>query len=243
MTSKYDPELLRLIKRVHDSPDQSPERERARDAFCDFVKTHVLKRMRAFCNYRILEDELESLASDILYRVELGEGGLIPRMLEKYPNVNLAYLRTAADRKMIDYFESLKNQDRHLSIEQSQEDHDLHIRRNPLDQFSVGEWESDDRDDQQREYSNEQINEAFKNLKEEEQYLLQSVYVNQTPIEDLAEEVLNLHPLVLKGSRVGQPRTIEQARNLVDQRLTRVRQKMKIAIEKSQSENTKGGEA
>lgn len=65
-----------------------------------------------------------------------------------------------------------------------------------------------------------------KELSRNDRELIHRVYVLETPIEKLAEEELAQRPTVLRGDRVGAPRTLAEARNSVDQRLTRARQRL-----------------
>lgn len=74
-----------------------------------------------------------------------------------------------------------------------------------------------------------------KALSPAEQQLLQDVYVNQVPIGELAERELQQNPLLLRGPHAGTRRTLEQARNSVDQRLTRARLKLTAAMKRALS--------
>lgn len=67
---------------------------------------------------------------------------------------------------------------------------------------------------------------AGKTLSAAESQLLRDVYVSQIPIGDLAERELRQNPLIQRGPHAGATRTLEQARNSVDQRLTRARLKL-----------------
>ncbi len=67
-------------------------------------------------------------------------------------------------------------------------------------------------------------------LSPEESLLLHEVYVNGTGIGELAERELEQNPVVRKGHHAGTRRTLVQARNAVDQRLTRARLKLEAAL-------------
>lgn len=67
---------------------------------------------------------------------------------------------------------------------------------------------------------------AGKVLSSQEKALLQDVYVAHIPIGKLAERDLSQNPYIQRGPHAGSARTLEQARNTVDQRLTRARLKL-----------------
>jgi len=239
MTSKYHDELLRLLEAVKMAPDQSPPWQTAMEALVQFLTHHLVARMQVTCNRQIPQHELETMAREVLYRPEPGSG-LIPRMLALHPDVTMQYLRITADRKVIDYY---NRQSRFKSINQFEEDHDLGIRRNPLDRISMDEWEAEEPENQLREHQTHLYREALKALSETERRLLDARLVEHKSISELAEEDLVLHPLMLKGSRAGEPRTIDEARDAVDQRLTRIRQKLRLEVKKMESSSPKGGES
>ena len=69
-----------------------------------------------------------------------------------------------------------------------------------------------------------------KDLSSEESQLLHDVYVKGIGIGALAEEELRQNPEIRKGRNAGTQRTLSQARNAVDQRLTRARYKLELAL-------------
>lgn len=90
-----------------------------------------------------------------------------------------------------------------------------------------------------RDEEEEQRREHFRDLdavlesgviSEAEKELLEDVYLREIPIEELARRDLAANPKVLRGPRKDTPRTPEQARNTLDQRLTRARARVQAAM-------------
>ncbi len=73
---------------------------------------------------------------------------------------------------------------------------------------------------------------AGKELSPADVGLLRQVYVAHTSLEQLAREELNRNPTIRKGPQAGAPKTLAQARNSVDQRLTRARQRLSAILQR-----------
>jgi DNA-directed RNA polymerase specialized sigma24 family protein len=92
----------------------------------------------------------------------------------------------------------------------------------------------------QEDHLQRQIEELRKVLAGEElspadRRLLWRVYVEEVPMKDLIKEELDENPTIRRGPKTGLPRTPEQARNSVDQRLTRARQRLSVILQRRRS--------
>ena len=229
MTSKYHDELLRLLEAVIRRPEQTPEWQTAMEALVKFLEHHLVARMQITSNRGIPEHELENMAREVMFRTKTGSG-LVPRMLAKYPDVSIAYLRKAADNKVFDYFKSKSHgTNREISIDELEESAALSGRRNPMDRVVWKEWEVE----QRQQYDEDQVqllHKGLSRLSDDDRELLTIVYSDEKQIEKLAKEELARNPRVLRGSRTGQPRSIEEARDAVDQRLCRARKRLQEIV-------------
>jgi DNA-directed RNA polymerase specialized sigma24 family protein len=100
-----------------------------------------------------------------------------------------------------------------------------------LDEDTAHLQEKEDDAQEQEVHRQRQVDELRRVLEGEElpgdeRELLHRVYTLQLPIEQLAKEELTRNPTFLRGARVGAPRTLAEARNSVDQRLTRARKRL-----------------
>lgn len=101
----------------------------------------------------------------------------------------------------------------------------------PLEEEDVPAAPSSENTDRREQLLGEQVKLlrevlAGKTLSPAESQLLRDVYVRGVSIGELAERELRQNPLILRGPHAGAARTLEQARNSVDQRLTRARLKL-----------------
>jgi DNA-directed RNA polymerase specialized sigma24 family protein len=72
---------------------------------------------------------------------------------------------------------------------------------------------------------------AGEELSPADRRLLWRVYIEEVPMKDLIKEELDENPTIRRGPQAGLPRTPEQARNSVDQRLTRARQRLSVILQ------------
>jgi DNA-directed RNA polymerase specialized sigma24 family protein len=76
---------------------------------------------------------------------------------------------------------------------------------------------------------------AGEELSPADRKLLWRVYVENVSPEELTREELAKNPTIRRGPQAGLPRTPEQARNSVDQRLTRARQRLSVILRRRMS--------
>jgi len=150
----------------------------------------------------------------------------------QHANLDTLVWRTAKNRVIDEQRRRQRElRSRHLSIDNAEERENGFYSpgQAALDEYILTEWEEKERereDDERVEQAKKSLWSLVDELKDGEKRLLQAVFVEERPIEELAEDELARSPTVMRGPNRGEPRTIEQARNYVDQQITRVRKKL-----------------
>ncbi len=220
-----------LIREILSCTTEGRESVKQRNNLYLAVRNRFIHYLTSYykCNEHLAEDlAQDKVVSLVNYLID-----------NNHPNPN-AVIRMAAIQKFND--EHRKNRrskaNYHESIDKT--DCDSDNKYSPalkqLDRFQFIEWEWGQRTSEYIANLRHQIERCLEKISDADRELLIEIYFKNRSIEELSEEDLIKQPVVQKGLRAGNRRTISEARNAIDQRLTRARVQLKRAIETQEND-------